>query len=246
MIGPALGGLLIAVWGVGASLLVQALFYLPFIFAISFLNPRERSRTQASSAPFFGEMALGIRHTLNTPLIRQAIFITGVSAFINRGVLEILPVIADGTFGRGATGLGVLTSAAGLGALIAGVLKALMEVQTGGRIPRSALATVVASVALMPVIGFSGSWPLTLVVVACLGFAATMTGVSMQTAIQIDLDDDLRGRVMSLWIMVGIGASALGAVVMGVLSDLIGLATSLSLIGGFGFLLLAAYIRKIW
>ena len=70
--GPALGGWLITSWGVGVSLLIQALFYLPFILALSFLHPRERNGTRVEAASFFHEMALGIRHVLRTPLIRRA------------------------------------------------------------------------------------------------------------------------------------------------------------------------------
>lgn len=196
--------------------------------------------------PFFQDMAVGIRHVLRTPLIRQALLITGVGAFISRGVLEILPVIADGAFSKGATGLGLLTAAAGFGALIAGISKALMPGQTGGRLPGLALVAAIAGTTLVPAIGFSGLRPLTLLLVACLGFAATMTGISMQTAIQVDLEDDMRGRVMSLWVLVGIGSAASGAVFLGALTDLVGLATALSWVGGFGTVLLASYVRRIW
>ena len=85
-----------------------------------------------------------------------------------------------------------------------------------------ALATALLGVALVPVVGLSASWSVTLLSVACLGYAATLTGISMQTAIQVDLDDELRGRVMSLWITVGIGAAALGAIGLGALMDAIG------------------------
>lgn len=244
--GPALAGWLISSWGVSVSILFQAVFYLPFILALSLVRPRERIRNVAESAPFFQDMALGFRHVRQTPLILQAFLITGVGAFISRGVLEILPVIADGTFGRGATGLGLLTAAAGLGALIAGISKAVMQGQESGRLPRIALTSALVGIALVPFIGFSNSWNLTLFLVACLGFAATMTGVSMQTAIQIDLEDDLRGRVMSLWVLVGIGLAACGALFVGILADLAGLSFALSGIGGVGFLFLANYVRQIW
>jgi MFS family permease len=181
--GPALAGWLISSWGVSASLLFQAMLYLPFVLALSLLKPRERIRNVAENAPFIHDMALGIRHVQQTTLIRQAILITGIGAFISRGVLEILPVIADGSFGRGATGLGLLTAAAGLGALIAGISKAVMPGQKSGRLPRTALTSALVGIALVPAIGVSSLWVLTLLLVACLGFAATMAGVSMQTAI---------------------------------------------------------------
>lgn len=244
--GPALGGWVIASFGVGASLLTQAIFYLPFILALSRVNPRESARKVEEAAPFLQEMAIGVRHVTGSPLIRRAIMVTGVGAFITRGVLEILPAIADGAFDRGATGLGLLTAAAGLGALMAGIAKAAMPTQTPGRLPRFALVTALTGLALIPAVGASQSWALTLFLIAGLGFAATITGISMQTAIQVDLDDDMRGRVMSLWVLVGVGAAATGAVFLGALTDLVGLGPGLGTVGALGFVLLGLLVRRIW
>ena len=239
--GPAIGGWLIAFWGIGPSLLIQALCYLPFILALSFLRPRERTRSAAEVEPFLQALVIGIRHVLDTPVIRRSILVTGIFAFIIRGTLEILPVLADGVFDKGAAGLGLLTSAAGLGARAAGMAKAVLPGQTPGQLPRPALISAMIGIALVPAVGLSSSWHLSVFLIACLGFAATMTGVSMQTAIQIDLDDDLRGRVMSLWVMVGIGSAAGGAIILGVLADLLGVAPALSWVGALGFLFMAGF-----
>jgi len=246
LVGPAFGGWLIAVWGVGASLFVQVLFYLPFILALSFVNPRERTRAVADVEPFLRALLIGVRHVFHSALIRRAIVITGLFAFIIRGTLELLPVLADGVFDKGATGLGLLTSASGLGALLAGVAKVLLPGQRPGELPRPALMIALAGIALVPAVGLSSSWGLTLVLIASLGFAATMTGVSMQTAIQIDLEDELRGRVMSLWVLVSIGAAACGAIFLGVLADVFGVGPALGWIGSFGFLVLAAFVLRSW
>ena len=163
-------------------------------------------------------------------------------AFIIRGTLEILPVIADGIFSKGAIGLGILTSCAGFGALIAGMAKAIMPNQLTGHIPLTTFISALLGISLVPVVGFSNLWELTLISVALLGFVGTYSAVSMQTAIQIDLDDDLRGRVMSLWIMVSIGAAALGALIMGGLADYLGFSLTLSLTGIIGLILLMPFI----
>ncbi len=244
--GPALGGWIIATWGVGQALFVQVLCYLPFIFAISFLRPRQRRISKAQAEPFLRALAIGFRHVFQNKLIRHAILITGIFAFIIRGTLEILPVLADGVFDKGAAGLGLLTSSAGLGALVAGMAKALTPGQKTERLPRLALVSALAGTALIPVVGNSTSWELSLFVIGCLGFMASICGISMQTAIQIDLDDDLRGRVMSLWVMVGIGASAAGAVIIGILTDQIGFALSLSWLGGLAFVLMGWIVIRIW
>ncbi|MDT2084938.1 MAG: hypothetical protein RMX62_08660, partial [Planktomarina sp.] len=59
-----------------------------------------------------------------------------------------------------------------------------------------------------------------------------------------DLNDNLRGRVMSLWIMVSMGAAAIGALIMGGLADYIGLPIALGLAGGIGSLVLVIFLIK--
>ena len=243
--GPALGGWIIAVWGVSAALLVQALCYLPFILAIGFLRPRQRPTSQIKQESFLGALADGFRHVLSNPLIRHAIMITALFSIVVRGTLEILPVLADGVFDRGAAGLGLLTSSAGLGALAAGIAKIVMPVQIAGRLSSTALASALVGIALVPAVGLSTSWELTLLLIAGLGFAGTLSAVSLQTTIQADLDDDLRGRVMSLWVVVGIGGAALGAIILGNLVDLIGFPQALLSTGGLSGVILMLFLIRI-
>ena len=242
--GPAIGGWLIAGWGVSTALLVQTVFYLPFIFAISLLRPRERSSSIINNEPFIAALQNGIKYTLANTLIRQAFLVTALYAFLIRGTLEILPVIADGVFSRGATGLGLLTSCAGFGALIAGVIKAFTPSQMVRELPKFALSSTLLGIGLLPLVGLSNSWNLTLLCISYLGFSGTLAGISVQTAIQVDLDDDFRGRVMSLWTMVSIGATATGAIILGGLADHIGISLAFSLAGGLGTVLLATTILR--
>ena len=242
--GPAIGGWLIAGWGISTALLVQTVFYLPFIFAISLLRPRERSSFITNNEPFIAALQNGVKYALANTLIRQAFLVTALYAFLIRGTLEILPVIADGVFSRGATGLGLLTSSAGFGALIAGVIKAFTPSQLVRELPKFALASALLGIGLLPLVGLSNSWNLTLLCISYLGFSGTLAGISVQTAIQIDLDDDFRGRVMSLWTMVSIGATATGAIILGGLADHIGVSLAFSLAGGLGTVLLATTIIR--
>jgi hypothetical protein len=78
--------------------------------------------------------------------------------------------------------------------------------------------------------------------VGVLGFTSTLVGVSMQSAVQLALPDAFRGRVMSLWTMVGIGASALGAIGLGAAADRIGLGTTLTLAGCAGAASVAIFL----
>lgn len=230
--GPAVGGVAIAALGVSASLLIQALCYLPFLLALTYLTIRPRNSEGTRAPGFLEALKQGISHVVRQPLVLRAMLVTGMMTLVARGVLEILPTLADGVFDRGAAGLGMLTSAAGFGAVTGGFAKALVPPQQAGRLPLTGVFAAWFAVALVPFLGFAPNWPLALVIVAGIGFCTTVTAVSMQTAIQLDLADDLRGRVMSLWIVIAVGGAALGAGILGVLADLIGFGAALALTGG--------------
>ena len=231
MIGPALGGTIIATWGIGPALFIQAALFAPFAFALSLLTPRERVRPEGPLPPFLSDMMDGVRHLLASALIRRAVALTLIFGIVVRGVLEILPVIADGVFDKGAVGLGLLTSAAGIGALVAGFSKAVMPAQKAGEIPKTAYLAIVLGIAATMLLAQTTSWVVAVTLVAVLAFAVSAAGIGVQTAIQIDLDDDFRGRVMSLYFMVAIGSAAFGAAVIGWLSDLVGFQATLTAFG---------------
>ena len=240
--GPAIGGVLIATSGVGTTLAVQALCYIPFTLALLFLHPRESRQNEADPTSFLRAFSDGILHVWKTVLIRNAILITGIFAFTIRGVLEVLPVVADGVFEQGAVGLGLLTSAGGAGALVAGFSKALRPAQIEGHLPGWALAVVLFGLTTTAALGFVTFWPLAVGLVAVLGFAASFSGITLQTAIQMELPDELRGRVMSLWVMFAIGASAMGALVLGRLIDLVGFRAALSSTGLLAMLAMLPFL----
>jgi MFS family permease len=188
-------------------------------------------------------LTTGILYSFKSPLIFKTLLITALSSFLLRSVLEILPVIADGFFGRGATGLGLLTSFAGFGALLAGIVKAFSSSQPPGILPKYVPVSIFFGFVFIPLIGLCGSWYLTLGFISYLGFAGTLSGISLQSTIQMELEDSFRGRVMSLWTMAAIGGTALGAVFLGGFTDYLGVVPALGLTGSFGCLLLVILLR---
>ena len=242
--GPAIAGWLIAVWGLQITLLVQSLLYLPFILMLNLLRPRDQVPLKAGKEPFLAALRSGVKHTLSNCLMRKALLITSLYAFLIRGTLEILPVIADGIFAKGAAGLGILTSIAGFGAVVAGITKVFTQSQKAGEIPKFVIASALLGVALIPLVGLSNTWELTVGYICYLGFAGTLSGISIQTALQMDLPDHFRGRVMSLWTVVNVGATATGAMILGGLADYIGIPTAFCFAGGLGTVLLLTALLK--
>lgn len=221
--GPIIGGLLIGAAGAGWAFAFNAASYLGFIAALMLIrldNPRSaKERTPVSEVP--REIAEGYRYAARHIGIARMLILLTVMAICGRPYIELLPGFADDVFGRGAQGLAWLVSVTGLGAMCGGLWLA-QRGDVAGLTARVVAGTLVLGISL---VGFAAT-NLFGVALACLfvtGFAMIVVGVGEQTLIQNAVDPAMRGRVMSLYGMIGRGGPAVGALVMGALSETTGL-----------------------
>jgi MFS-type transporter involved in bile tolerance (Atg22 family) len=88
------------------------------------------------------------------------------------------------------------------------------------------------------------NWLLGLACAATLGCAASIVGVANQSKIQLSIPDGFHGRIMGLWVMVGLGSTALGTIAYGVISDLTNLREASALISIVGILSVGAILLR--
>lgn len=246
MTGPAIGGWAISQIGAGPATLATALCYLPFLVALSLLHVRQAA-TKPAKPGFLGDLAEGARFAFGDAGIRAALALAAIASIFILGSLEILPVIADGVFAKGAAGLGLLTASSGLGAIVAGLVLVLLPSAIGrDRLPLAA-AISLFGVACIAGLGLTASWPAAIGLVAAMSAAAAASGIICQSAIQTRIGDGMRGRVMSMWASVAIGSSAMGAAVLGVAVEFLGLGVTLTFSAiSAGLLLAAGLFRRYW
>ena len=229
VLGPAIGGGIIAGFGLTVALLFTIVAFIPFVFILKTLHPRpNKTKPKASMKADFAE---GLSHVMRSRFIRTATLITGLFSLAGRGALEILPSLADGVFQRGAAGLGTLTAAAGIGALLAAAAQILMRGPIKWQLPSASIIAAILGPLAAAWLGSLTQWEIVVFVTGFLGFTGTLVGVGMQSAIQMQVEDHLRGRVMSLWIMVAMGGTAFGSLLVGGMADAFGLPLSLHIAG---------------
>lgn len=234
LIGPAIGGLTIDFSGTGAAIFLNLALVLPLLGVMLIVQLRERDTPKPKRQPFLAEILDGARYAAKHPIIREAMIISGLFSITIRGIIEILPAIADGVFQRGAQGLGHMLAASGAGALVAAVSIALRRSgPADSRISVAVYFSVIGGIAASIILGWTADWYTALAMVFVIGFCLTINGIDLQASIQVALSDDYRGRVMSMWVVLVIGGAAISAIVLGFLADIIGM--SATLIGaGFG------------
>lgn len=236
-VGPAIAGLAIATSGVGLAFAINAASFAVFLIALTRIRARHLDRPERTEQGGLGaDLVAGFRYATGHPGL-AAMFVLMIATCLGaRPVVELLPGFSDAVFDAGATGLAVLTSSIGVGAILGGLW-------IGGRpAPARLPQTVAASACLLSfaILAFIAVSDIRLAIPAMLvcGFAIAITGIGSQTIIHLAVASEMRGRVLSMYGVVFRGGPAVGALAMGTVSDKVGLALPFAL----GALLILAVV----
>ena len=236
-IGPAIAGVVIANWGVLPAFAINVFTYPIFIYALYRIHIRPRPIVERSIAEIPREILAGWRHAFSHRGIAPVLIILFLSSFLGRPVMELLPGFASDVFGRAADGLAWLTSAAGFGAMVAGIWFA--QWGRAAWLTDLVIMTMAALGASLAIFALSENFWIAVIVLSVVGGLSTLGGITTQTLVQSMVDDQMRGRVMSIYGMIWMGAPGAGALLAGALSDAIGMHWS---IAGAGGLCLLAWV----
>ena len=241
VIGPALGGLIIALHGDATPVyLFDALMGLASIAMISRI--RGRQATQTSEPMSLAGLMGGVRFILRTKVILAAVTLDMVAVLLG-GATTLLPIFATRILHVGAQGLGVMVAMPSIGAIC-------MATYQAHRPPfrhagRTLLLAVAGFGAATVVFGFSRWFPLSLAALLVLGAMDNISVVIRKTLLLLRTPDELRGRLSAVN-NVFIGASnQLGGFESGALAAAIGPVGAVAL-GGIGSALAVAGIARAW
>jgi MFS family permease len=170
----------------------------------------------------------GFRYGLGFPPVRIALVVLGLVSLVGIPYAVLLPVFARDVLGGDARTLGVLTSSAGLGALMGTFfLASRTSIRGLGRVIAGACALFGAGLLAF---SFSRDVRLSSVLLLVTGFGVVVTTAGINTFLQTLVEEEMRGRVMSLFTMAFVGMSPLGSLLAGWLAVRFGAPTAL----GFG------------
>jgi predicted MFS family arabinose efflux permease len=219
-VGPAVAGVVIAKASVAAAFTVNAGTYLAFLVAMTNLRGLPALPVGAAQSVLRAS-AEAYSYAVRHPGIAPMLALFTVTTIGTRGFVELFPGFADRVFGRGPEALSMLTSTVGLGAICGGAWL-LLRPRIAGLTGIVLGNTLVISLAIL---AFTATDRLILALpcVFIAGGAMTITGIGAQTLIQAAVEAGMRGRIMALYGMIFRAGPALGAVLMGSLSERFGL-----------------------
>jgi len=219
-VGPALAGVLIATLGVASAFAFNAVSYVAILVALLMVRLQPTAAREDRRGDVLAELVDGVRYVLRRPELRLLLLLIAISAVLGRGPLELLPAFADDVFDRGSSGLAILTSAVGAGAIVAGLMLAR---GTGWLTFEVVAASLFLGGQLLLALGLSDNFWVSAAIIVALGLTLSFCGVGTQILLQSMIDDSVRGRVSSLWGLVAFGGIAIGGLLIGTLASLYGL-----------------------
>jgi MFS family permease len=241
IVGPGLGGIIIAVSGVTILFLLNALSFLAVLVGLALIKSHELY-TQALRHPnaskrqnTWQSLREGVAYVWTTPAVLLVILVVGLVLLFGSNFNVVLPLFATDVLHEGETGFGLLSAAFAIGLFISTLWLAWSN--SAPTIRRVLIGTLVFGV-LEAVFAVSHIYPLSLVLIASVGFAESAFAQLSFTTLQTVAPDHLRGRVMSVTLLFFDGSVPLGYMLLGWLSGLYG-ASSALLIGAFLSLVVA-------
>jgi len=219
-VGPALAGIAIATSGVGATIWLNGLSFALFLVTLLWVRPRSERVTNPKGG-ILTQLAAGIRYSVAHPGIGRGLVLITAIALLGRPFMDLFPGFADRIFNAGPTGLAMLTSSVGGGAILGGLWLAQRPAARG--LTRIILLSLFWTAIMLFI--FTATDLLAVAVAASFiaGVCLTSVGIGTQMLFQVAVSPDMRGRVMSLYVVLFRAVPAIGALIMGLASEVFGL-----------------------
>jgi MFS family permease len=222
-VGPAIGGVLIAAVGPAATFALNTVSFLGVLIVLGVWR-RPPDDRPLGAEHIRGAMRAGARYVRSAPAFATILSRSLLFMLFASGLWALLPAVARGPLGLGASGYGLLLGSLGAGAVVGAFVVPWLGARLGG----SALvagATLVYAAGML-VVGLAGSVAIVLLTLPAVGLAWIAVQATLNTAAQIVLPDWARARALAYFQLVFMGGQALGAVMWGGLADTASLRTT--------------------
>ena len=217
LVGPAIGGIIIAAWGIGGAYAVNSLSHLAVVFTLPFIHATSVGGGRKTQ---LGRTVIeGLNYVRRQPVICGALLLEAFASFFSLNQV-VLTVFAKDILQVGAGGFGLMQSARGIGS-VAGAL-ALIFMGNFRRPGRTLFVLGAIHVLTYVFFAYSQIWPLSLFLLVVLGMSDTMWGTTRNVIFQYSSTESMRGRVMSISQMTFRGLNHLGQAPTGMFISLLG------------------------
>ncbi|MBA2384778.1 MAG: MFS transporter [Actinobacteria bacterium] len=245
VIGPALAGVIIAAWGVGACFAINTISFLAVLAGLLAMRREELVPVRRDDEPptMMRGIGEGLAYAWRAPQVRLVLAMVTVVSTVGFNFHVLLPLLASETLRTGPEVFGILSATFGAGALLGALLSAALGRASWKVLVLGTGGFSVSLLALAPVTVVWGCAALLFVT----GVSFTLWTSNANSILQIGAPDHLRGRIVSLYLWAFAGLAPVGGLLAGWLVDVGGTPLSFSVAGAVGLamtLLAATELRR--
>ena len=242
LIGPTVAGIFIARAGEGMCFLINALSYIAVIGALLLIRTNAVIR-ESSGKSVIAELKEGFSYAFGFRPLRALILLMALISLVGMPYTTLLPAFAKDVFHGDASTLGFLTGATGVGSLAGALLLASRK----GVLGLGRWIVIACSTFGLGLFGFGfchSLWP-AMFFLLLTGFGGMVQMASCNTLIQTLVDEDKRGRVMSIYTMAFVGLAPFGSLMAGSLATKIGTSETVLISGILSLFLAAGFASRL-
>lgn len=216
VIGPAIGGLVLAATGPAAAFALNAITFVLFAICLGTIRPGHLAQVgRTGRTTLLADVREGLGFALNSPMIQVLLVATGFIGLFGQNFSTMVPMVAELIVHATKAQFGLLNSCLGLGSLCAAFTVSRSGRPTMGRILFAGLAFGILLIA----IALAERLWLSCALFFCVGAAAVTFSTSIQTAFQLLTPVHMRGRLASMVTLLIVGSSPIGAILTGVVAE---------------------------
>jgi MFS family permease len=243
LVGPALAGLVLGAFGIAICFMIDALSYLAVIASLLMMHVAPAVQAVRKRNPI-ESLRDGLAYVRATPVIGYLVVFAGLVGVFGINFNVWMPLLAKQEIDTGPGGFGLLMSSLGIGALVGALSLAFRSKGASlERMVATGLLLGLSEVVLGLATEIAPRLILAMVISAFVGYGLTSTMAMANTVVQSTAPDELRGRVMSVYIMVSTGVAPLGALLAGAVANAANTSVSI-LLGGIITTLSAIWLAR--
>lgn len=226
VVGPAIGGILLATVGAAWCFTINGLSFIAVIASLLAMQLTGVQLIHDNRSPW-EQLKSGVRYMAKQPELRGLILLSLFFSTFGISYNTVLPSFVDRILSGGAAGFGLLTAAAGVGA----VSGAFLVASFGDRGKRGQwlFYAAMSFPVVLTLFAFNRSFALALPLTVLLGVGFMLQFTLINTLLQTRVANDMRGRVMSLYTLTFFGFTPFGNLAIGALSEAIGMSIAITL-----------------
>jgi MFS family permease len=241
IVGPAIAGLLLALVGAAWCFLLNGITFLAVIVGLLRMKlPAHTARTSPLSP--WQQLTSGVQYAVQTPNLRALLLSALIFSMFGVSYSTILPAFVDKALQQGPDAFGAINAFLGIGAVGGALLVARYGDQ--GRRGLWLHWAILGFPLLLIVFALNRSYPLSLVLSLFLGVGFMQTFTLLNTLLQTQVADEMRGRVLSLYTLTFFGFMPFGNLAIGTLAEVWGIRPAIVVSAIFSFVLTLIVLWK--